>query len=145
MRGRRMEEVRSKEMEGRGLLKENGDGWGREVCEAGLGGCRLAGLRDNLDGAAGSAWGAYGSGLKGWGPVWEGVALPGGLPAVCRTLWGAASLARGSMQLLKGLCASPGGALAKFGGGAGICLGGVSLRGCGFVWGLWGWPGDLQV
>lgn len=42
MRGRRMEEVRSKEMEGRGLLKENRDGRDREVCGAGLGACRLS-------------------------------------------------------------------------------------------------------
>lgn len=41
MHGRRMEEVRAKEMEEGGLLKKNGDGRGREVCGAGLGDCRL--------------------------------------------------------------------------------------------------------
>lgn len=41
-RGRRMEEVRAKDSEGGGLLKENGDRRGREDCGAGLGGCRLS-------------------------------------------------------------------------------------------------------
>lgn len=92
MRGQRREEVRAKEMEGGGLLRENGNGRGQEVCGAGLGaaglasgalgqsggGCRVClgcmwvwseGLWASLGGCR-SAWGLQGSPAGGWGFVW---------------------------------------------------------------------------
>lgn len=91
VRGRRMEEVKAKEVEGGGFIEGK---WGWEGSGSLRGWPRglqaeLAGLRDNLEGAAGSAWGAYGAGLKGCGPVWEGVHLPGGPWVALRGLDGA--------------------------------------------------------
>lgn len=66
-----------------GVRKSAGPAWG------------AAGLASGTPGqpgrAAGSAWGACGSGLKGCGPVWEAVDLPGGFRVALR---GAGGLSR---------------------------------------------------